>query len=356
MVKNYTLSQTFGLDDFSIVPEKTYLDGILLHHALQSNSKVIDINNYREVYKLITNVTDFYDSVYVDFDKNPNTKQIRQVKDYISRRIKNPSGEISYMTRVRNEVSGILDFNGSVVNISSDSSVVILFLHGFQDAQYWYGFDGFLDIYDWTITTISYLSKNSNIDKILIKPHPNIDYEFYPGDMRALRKIKRHIEEMHNVFLLDSRVKNSLFSFLNRAMVISHHGSAVEELCYNGVPCLVSEFAPWGGGYDFCLKWADKSEYLSLLSSCNLIEKSKSKVNISELMRYVYYYRLDAIDHLEREVWRDLLFCADIEPERRYWSAIRQYEELAKSISFESAAFKQFIEKRKFKHKSKCCH
>ena len=47
----------------------------------------------------------------------------------------------------------------------------LIYAHSFTDGQMLYGYDGFINVYDWLIFTINELSKNKN-NKIMIKAHP----------------------------------------------------------------------------------------------------------------------------------------------------------------------------------------
>ena len=58
---------------------------------------------------------------------------------------------------------------------------VILYLHIFTDAQYVYGYDGYHDLMDWCLKTISLLNSNEYVSKVIVKPHPECTNAHHPA-------------------------------------------------------------------------------------------------------------------------------------------------------------------------------
>ena len=52
----------------------------------------------------------------------------------------------------------------------------LIYAHTFTDAQMLYGYDGFINVFDWLEFTVKELSKNKN-NKILIKAHPGFSFK-----------------------------------------------------------------------------------------------------------------------------------------------------------------------------------
>ena len=99
-----------------------------------------------------------------------------------------------------------------------------------------YGYDGFINVYDWLIFTINELSKNKN-NKIMIKAHPFFFDAKFPNlmmkyDRKLFLKIADKYKDNKNVIFIKEPIKNSdLLYQLNKrkTILISHHGSAILE-------------------------------------------------------------------------------------------------------------------------------
>ena len=86
----------------------------------------------------------------------------------------------------------------SITSLTGPSSniTVVIYLHSFTDAQYVYGYDGYYDLEDWTTSTVKALYSNSNVGKIIPKPHPGIDRVYHPGDVIANRRLRKSLSNL----------------------------------------------------------------------------------------------------------------------------------------------------------------
>ena len=108
----------------------------------------------------------------------------KKISDYYKSRIETPWVTWNYMKPLEAKLSS----NKKLINLNGVS--VVLYLHSFSDAQYAFGYDGYNDLMDWAISTISLLNSNNHVSKVIIKPHPGINHVYYPGDFIANKYLR----------------------------------------------------------------------------------------------------------------------------------------------------------------------
>ena len=259
---------------FSIVPEPTYLQVLWKRILLRKGIPSIETHHYKKFPKINKNYNYFFPWVL-------NKKKITKIKSYQNKKINgffkkrfyNPQLVISYMFKKNsndNHSEKILDYKNKKIKLNKKYLNVVLFLHSFDDAQYLYGYDGFLDSYEWTTFTIDRCLENKNIKNILVKPHPGTDFKNYPGNFNAFKDLIRRYSNNNNVKILKKNTSIiNLFSNYNNTIGFTHHGSVAEELFYLNKKVIGFYYGPWGKYYQFMENWKNKEEYRKLIYKIN---------------------------------------------------------------------------------------
>lgn len=207
--------------------------------------------------------------------------------EYFEKRISNPGSVLPYMS------TGFASPSPVPPLLPVDGIVAVVFLHSFQDAQYENGCDGFRDLFEWTCVTIQSLHDNPCVSAVVIKPHPNIDYEAYPADRVAMARLIEFCKFFKKVQLVKRNVPLRMLVEAYQCLVgVTHHGSVAEELIYMNIQCIASSFSPWGSEYLFALIWKSKDEYLKILASFSPQFRPVSLAQKKELYRWLKECRL----------------------------------------------------------------
>ena len=146
----------------------------------------------------------------------------------------------------------------------------LIYAHSFLEAQYMYGYDGFVSYEDWLEFTIDNLKNKNNF--ILIKAHPS----FYVKDSQNLNsydisifdKIKKKYSNSDNIIFIDYAVQNNkLLKFLNKkTIIISRHSTAIVEALYFGFKVISSSENFWNTNkLKLSDTWKNPFEYKELL-------------------------------------------------------------------------------------------
>ncbi len=276
-----------------MVREPTYLDAIYTRSLSLNGADVIEIYPYDAVYREVNPsvYTPFRERVVNSSAKNLSPLEKMQVETYLTDRVYDPGRRLSYMKKGLNQANTLKNEKGELIHVLPDSSGAVLFLHSFDDAQYVFGPDGFDDLFDWSVFTLNSLLNNPDIDTVLIKPHPGVDYKNYPGDKRALKRLKKLFPETQKLKWLSHDCGPMALKDLKGFVGITHHGSIAEELVFLRVPVISSTYTPWSTNYQFTVNWSSPSEYGNLLAQ-NLNQFTVSQENIESLMAYVMEARL----------------------------------------------------------------
>ncbi len=208
----------------------------------------------------------------------------------ISKNIKNPAKVLPWMQLTKFKIYKSTDFKNFDTVVLAQS---------FTDAQYHFGYDGFLNLEHWldyTLTKLSILKK-----KIIVKSHPNFyDYQILPKkytytyaklsyyDHMIYLRIKKRFEKYKNILFIDEPIK--LYDFLlkldNKSqIIITHHSTASLEAVSMGFKCISSSATIYNKKFMLTNSYDDISDY-------NLILKKSFKnlklMNKSDFLN-VYY-------------------------------------------------------------------
>ena len=121
----------------------------------------------------------------------------------------------------------------------------IIYTHAFADAQLIWGYDGFINAYEWLTFTIDTLANSKKY--ILVKAHPNFylkqkKYKKYVTYEKYL--FKNYFKFNKKIKFINSPVNNRyIMSKLKKdCIAITHHGSVGLELLLNSSKLLVRNF------------------------------------------------------------------------------------------------------------------
>ena len=143
----------------------------------------------------------------------------------------------------------------------------VVYVHTFTDTQMIYGYDGFLNVYEWFNFTMGELTKN-NKNKILVKAHPCFFHEKFPNknaeyDRKLFFKITSKYLQNKKVLILKEPIRNKklLQKISKKTILISHHGSVVLESLFIGFKIIASSAAFWNEDFKLANKWKNIPEY-----------------------------------------------------------------------------------------------
>ena len=303
-IENYSdnLLKYFSALDF------TYSEAILLRILPKNNFIYIETQDYKNE-NLLINSPDLYYYPWVARVVNNDNFDNTIIDNYYKSRLYNPHEVLDYMwmgTNNNNSNSVQLD-NGTNFVENAEKQYAVLFLHAFSDAAFCYGLDGFKDLMDWTLTTINYLLTNKKIDKILIKPHPNISFDYYPADQEAMLYLKSYFSNNENVLFLAKNCSLIAICNLKNIIGITRHGSVAEEMTYLNKPVLAYKFGPWKNYHHFLITWENDIDYKELLLNLDYKNIYNHPINYKKsIYNYCFEYRIDS-RNISRG-WYDVLY------------------------------------------------
>lgn len=282
-------------DVFACSPEPCYLNSIYKRLLHSKGASIVDLSltGRQEIYN--SNDILGYPKVVPAEGRSEQLSpdDFSLAQRYIESRV-NGKLHLWYMYNGRNNTdsSHIFTIDGSPLVVDNHSSYALVFLHSFDDGQYYFGVDsGFLDLYEWTIFTIETLLNSSKYDIILIKQHPST-HKRCPGDYLAFHSLLSRYKDHHKVVFIDKATPPKTVTLFENIVGITHHGSVAEELSYLGIPVIGSICAPWSLDYKFLVTWSTKKDYKEALEAMRAYSSSEIESIRSELFRYIYDYRL----------------------------------------------------------------
>ena len=242
-----------------------YENGILLEIFLSKKIKVISLGYPKGIF-IIENSKkknlSYERIIQIDNKKKLNEKQLARAKKSL-REITYNTEKIPWMKNIKFKYDNFF---------SNDKITHIVYLHSFTDAQLLYGFDGFLNVYEWIQFTIKELIKNKK-NKILIKAHPSIFHTKFPTnlikyDQKICNQLLLEYSNVKNVNFIIKPIRNIdiLKNINKKCILISHHGSAILEGLYCGFKCISSEATLWNKKYQLTNSWSNKNQYKNFLN------------------------------------------------------------------------------------------
>ena len=169
----------------------------------------------------------------------------------------------------------------------------VIYAHSFVDAQLFYGYDGFANLYEWLDFTIDFLLKRNK--NILVKGHPNFYNKTYGSlskqDLRLFEKIIKKYSNT-NVIFINKPMKNDflLKKIRKDTVIISHHGTAILETSFLGFKTICSKYCLWDYKFHVSNQWSNIDEYKILLEKkYQSLNFYKSKKLLCDLIYQIYF-------------------------------------------------------------------
>jgi hypothetical protein len=277
--------------------EPTYRHSVYMRALRSRGATVIEAKTYdSESFKFVPADEPLrhpYVAEFVNASLSP--KNAAAVEEYMSARLADPRKFLPYMVDGynRTDLMDIRGTDGRVPEFAIGKVHVVILLHSFDDAQYYFGNDGFRDLLDWTEFTLSGCLQNREIGSILIKAHPaHLAAGYYPKSIRTESWLERKYKH-ERIFWIDRQTSLRAIARVPTLYGITHHGSVAEELVYLKIPTIAFQHASWRNGYEFLRMWDDPISYGKLLAS--LTRETYTSVSDTEyesLMRFVKEFRL----------------------------------------------------------------
>ena len=155
-----------------------------------------------------------------------------------------------------------------IINQNLKSFDYLIYAHSYIDGQLFYGYDGFVNLFDWLEFTIKFLKKRNK--KILIKSHPNFYNKLFGKDAELDKKIftkhKKKYEDKNTIFInIPLENKKILEKISKKTILISHHGTAILEGTSIGFKTICSKFTLWSQDFKISNQWHNINSYEKLL-------------------------------------------------------------------------------------------
>ncbi len=259
--------------DAAYIDHCMYINGIILEVLVQKNILIYSYNYPKNVFcfkKVSKNKNIVFENI-LEFKKNDvktSKKDLIDAEKYAHKIIKNTS-KLPWMKSIT--------FKSEKID-KLPNATHLIYAHSFTDGQLMYGYDGFVNVYDWIYFTLKILSKNKK-NLIFVKAHPWFYHPKAPTEKMLfdrnifLKLIKKF--QSDNVIFIKEPIENFkiLEQLKKNTILISHHGTAILEGLYYNFKCITSQKTFWAKEYKLTNNWLNKNNYKMLLG------KSWNKLN-----------------------------------------------------------------------------
>jgi hypothetical protein len=338
---------------YVIVPEPTYLHFVYARalHYFRSTIIVEDFSYYSKFDITKPGVPYVNPWIAKPHPNLPDKNERSQIENYLKERIFETDRKLWYMFvgQNNNTLTEIKDIHGDKIDLDDKKLYAVVFLHSFEDGQYFYGLDGFNDLYHWVIFTIDRLLNNSSINMILIIQHPNVDYKTYPSDKLAFENLLERYCVNERIVFIDKISSLVHLAKSVRMFGITHHGSVAEELVYLHQPIIGSATAPWQNHYSFVRTWKNPEDYAILLDSLSIKSWAHpSEPELNSLYAYIQEYRFNEFQkkfpYQKTAGWMNFLRLYSREPSvEMNRENQKKFEEIFREIPADDPVFREFI-------------
>ena len=325
-------------------PAQTYIYGFFSRFMQEKGAFFIDTSDPKRPFLERKIKGKFYSHLYEDYLRNHDVPLDKnKIFHYYEDRIGKPWESFSYMNILKKKTS-----SKKVLNLNYKVSV-ILYLHSFTDAQYYFGYDGYHDLMEWSYRTALLLNSNKYVSKVFIKPHPGLNAIYHPGDVIANNYLKNKTLKLKKVNWVDYHFDVNSIKSSGLVVGITHHGSVAEELVFKKYPVISSSYAPWGKKYKFGYFWNSKEEYEELISSKLLTELRITPDKLKELYHYARDKNL--VHNFENNFniessWQDLMKSYGIKMHSEHSLDMQEVGRLVSCLNPKDKKFRDYISKR----------
>ena len=220
-----------------------------------------------------------------------NLKQINKdrINDKYKKIINSPKKNLKWMryTKYSNSKKNRI-FKKNLSNVD-----YLIYAHSFIDGQLFYGYDEFINLYDWLEFTIKFLKKRNK--KIIVKSHPNFDNKIFGKiaqlDKKLFLKLKKKYQNS-NIIFIDIPLENKkiLESVSKKTILISHHGTAILEGTFLGYKTICSQFTIWSKEFKISNQWHNIESYTKVLKkNYNQLNNYKNSKDFFQISRKLFF-------------------------------------------------------------------
>ena len=298
------------------ISERTYLEGIYPRALRQRGVPFLELYDYSGRLRIVAPDDEVPNpSVARPPDGRPLSHREREAAhNYLAERVSETGRLLWYMNVGRNTNAGdrVVDDRGNVIAHDRQRLTIVMCLHSFDDALYWYGNDGFEDLYEWTVVSIDECLQNPQVGRVLIKEHPNVDPIEFLGDKHAVRLLRARYSEHPKVRFIDRRTNVNALNSLGYVYGITNHGSIAEELVGAGLPVIASSKGPWGAHYPFPRLWHSPEEYVTILRGLTVEDWCPpTEAENEALAQFINEYRLIGPPDQDLPIWLQWMLWQD---------------------------------------------
>ena len=262
------------IQNIEYIPKKTkavyidhgmYLNGIYFQ-GFQKKNMIIYTNNYPKGFCVFdfrknNNRIKQYSELMALNNKYNSKKKIVNAKRKIEKILKKPT-LIPWMKKT------VFKNFRKIRNLKKTTHLI--YAHAFFEAQYMYGYDGFISYEDWLEFTLDSLNNRNNF--VLVKAHPNFyesfDYNVDSYDISIFNKIKSKYSKFENIYFIDYPLQNNeLLKILNKkTIIVGRCNTALLEALYFKFKVISSSKVLWDSNkLKLTNTWQNPSEYKKLL-------------------------------------------------------------------------------------------
>lgn len=175
------------------------------------------------------------------------------------------------------------------LQIDGSREVVSLYTNVIWDAQIYYDFNVFKNIFEWVFTTIDELSKNKKV-WLVIRIHPAEVKGGLPTKQPFLDEIKSRypvLPENVRIILPESDLSSYTLAENSRAAII--YGTKMGlEIVARGIPLIVCG-ETFNRNKGFATDITSKEQYIELLKNIHTLDRLDENT-IERALKYAYYY------------------------------------------------------------------
>ena len=289
------------------IAETTYIEEAIRRYLLSYGAREIRFNELTKTYDVLEPLQGYELRTrnFLRSNYNPSDVSISKAVDWI-KAISTRADTYWYLQT--SDTNPIIDIEPP----KRRDKTAVVFLHAISDAQFIFGVDCFIDLHQWLIETLRILRSKGYY--ILVKIHPfyyneiahypsNDNYlnylcELYSFDKDDLKKLKI-IEVDDDISFVSHDVSvQVLKNACGDYVAISHHGTAVLEAAYLGLPAVVSAKSRYNACEDlFVHTYETIEEYDSILARDLFNDDVESKaLKITSLLKFVAFHYVDITD------------------------------------------------------------
>ena len=169
----------------------------------------------------------------------------------------------------------------------------LIYAHSFIDGQLFYGYDEFVNLFDWLEFTIKFLKKRNK--KIIVKSHPNFHNKIFGKtaelDKKIFFKLKNKYENK-NIIFIDIPLENKkiLKSVNKKTILVSHHGTAILEGTFLGYKTICSQFTMWAKEFKISNQWNNLDSYKKVLKKdYNNLKNYKNSNDFFQMSKKLFF-------------------------------------------------------------------